>query len=121
MVVKQLRLMRNFLFRLLSFPINLIFKSIPFFFEKLLFVLFKKPSIKLSKDQYPQFIFFVNSLSGKKLGSALMDLLIRFYNVKYISDIIHENPNFFLAETVKKIREEDNVNLQFPRFHKSNE
>lgn len=109
MVLKQIKLFRNFIFRLISFPFNLIFKSIPFFFEKLLFILFKDPKIKLSREQYPQFIFFVNSLSGKKLGSVLMDLFIRFYNVKYISDIIHEKPSFFLAETVKKIREEDNV------------
>jgi hypothetical protein len=92
-----------------SIPFYLLFKTIPFIIEKLLFNCFRDPKLALTEEQNSKYIFFINSKSGKNMGSILMDILTRLYNVKNICDIITTDSINYLATTIKKIRNEDKV------------
>lgn len=108
-MLKKLKLVRNIVIHLLSFPFYLIFKYLPFLLERLIFHYFKDKKLVFTKQTQPKYIFLINSKSGKNMGRVVKDILSEYYKARYLCDIIKADPKQFILDALKVIREDDKV------------
>ena len=111
----MLKKLRNKLVKILSFPFNLIFFTIPFFLETIIFKLFKNKKITISDELNKKMIFLVNSKSGKSFGKVLPAVLKTYYNAKNICDITQLDYILFIESLTESIRNKSKVKCLFTK------